>query len=60
MEANAIRSVAPHTREAAKAGTGDLVRVIAASTAGSAMEWYDFRTDVGGRIRMHRHSDELP
>ena len=42
MEANAMRSVAPRTRTTAKAATGDLVRVIAASTAGSAMEWYDF------------------
>ncbi|WP_233850981.1 MFS transporter [Paraburkholderia sp. HD33-4] len=42
MEANAIHSVAPRMHTAGKAGTADLVRVIAASTAGSAMEWYDF------------------
>ena len=42
MEANAMRSAAQHIGAASKAGTADLVRVIAASTAGSAMEWYDF------------------
>jgi MFS transporter, MHS family, metabolite:H+ symporter len=42
METTALRSVAPDSQSAPNVRSGDLVRVIAASTAGSAMEWYDF------------------
>lgn len=37
MQANAIQSVAPLKHTATRASTGDLIRVIAASTAGSAL-----------------------
>jgi MFS family permease len=42
MKMYAVEGVNPGTTAAPKADAADLARVIATSTARSAMEWYDF------------------
>ena len=42
MKADTIELAAGKPHVTQTAGMADLLRVIAASTAGSAMEWYDF------------------